>query len=42
MLTRFAAEYEHEKATGSWPDVYARGIVSLLTAPPGSPHVQTL
>ena len=42
MLTRFAAEYEQEETTGPWPDVYARGIVSQLTAPPGSPHVQTL
>jgi hypothetical protein len=42
MLTRFAAEYEQAETTGPWPDFYARGIVSLLTSPPGSPHVQTL
>ena len=39
MLTRFAADYEREENTGPWPDVYARGIISMLTAPPGSPHV---
>lgn len=50
MLARLAANYERGDQTSPWPDVYARGLVAAfrgspggdVSAPPGSPEVQTL